>query len=45
MVILRRTAKSGVALTRKAAEGRVEYLLPDQDLEQWEYAVLVTNSG
>ena len=45
VVILRRPAKSDVALTRKAAEGQMELLLPDQDVELWEYAVLVTNSS
>src|ERR1039457_5853627 len=45
VVILRRAAKSGVALTRASAEGQMELLLPDQDVELWEYAVLVTNSG
>jgi hypothetical protein len=44
VVILRRAAKSDVALARKAAEGQMELLLPDQDVELWEYAVLVTNS-
>ena len=43
VVILRRAARSAVALTRKAAEGQMELLLPDQDVELWEYAVLVTN--
>ena len=45
VVILRRAAKSDVALTRKAVEGQMELLLPDEDVELWEYAVLVTNSG
>ena len=45
VVILRRAAKSDVALTRNFAEGQMELLLPDQDVELWEYAVLVTNSG
>jgi len=45
VVILRRPAKSYMALTRKATEGQMELLLPDQDVELWEYAVLVTNSG
>jgi hypothetical protein len=45
VVILRRPAKSDVALTRKAAEGQMELLLPEQDVEIWEYAVLVTNSA
>ena len=44
MVILRRAAKSNVALTRNSAEGQMELLLPDQDVELWEYAVLVSNS-
>jgi Transposase DDE domain group 1 len=45
VVILRRAAKSDVALTRNSAEGQMELLLPEQDVEVWEYAVLVTNSG
>lgn len=45
VVILRRAARSDVALTRKAAEGQMELLLPDRDVELWEYAVLVTDSG
>jgi hypothetical protein len=45
VVILRRAAKSGVAITRTSAEGQMELLLPDQNVELWEYAVLVTNSG
>jgi hypothetical protein len=45
VVILRRAAKSDVAITRNSAEGQMELLLPDQDVELWEYAVLVTNSG
>jgi hypothetical protein len=44
VVILRRAARAAVALTRKAIEGQMELLLPDQDVELWEYAVLVTNS-
>jgi hypothetical protein len=45
VVVLRRKAKSDVALSRNCAEGQMELLLPDQDVELWEYAVLVTNSG
>jgi hypothetical protein len=45
VVILRRAARSAVALTRNSAEGQMELLLPDQDVELWEYAVLVTNSS
>ena len=44
-MVLRRKAKSDVALSRNSAEGQMELLLPDQDVELWEYAVLVTNSG
>ena len=45
VVILRRAARSDVALTHKVVEGQLELLLPEQDVEVWEYAVLVTNSG
>jgi hypothetical protein len=45
VVILRRAAKSNVALSRKTAENQIELLLPGQDVDVWEYAVLVTNSG
>jgi hypothetical protein len=36
VVILRRASRSAVALTRKAAEGQMELLLPDEDVELWE---------
>jgi hypothetical protein len=45
VVILRRAARPAVALTRNSAEDQMELLLPDQDVDVWEYAVLVTNSG
>ncbi len=45
VVILRRAAKPDPALTRKTADDRMELLLPGQDVELWEYAVLMTNSG
>jgi len=45
VVILRRAAKSDVALTMNSADGQMELLLPGQDVELWEYAVLVTNSS
>jgi hypothetical protein len=45
VVVLRRAAKSDVALTRKVVEGQLELLLADQDVEVWEYAVLVTSSS
>jgi len=44
VVILRRAARSAVAVTRNSTEGQMELLLPDQDVEVWDYAVLVTNS-
>jgi hypothetical protein len=45
VVVLRRKAKSDVALSRNSTEGQMELLLPDEDVELWEYAVLVTNSS
>jgi hypothetical protein len=45
VVILRRAAKSNLALSRKVPEGQIELLLPGEDTELWEYAVLVTNSS
>ena len=45
IVILRRLAKSDLALTRKTPEEQLELLLPDEDVQLWEYAVLVTNSS
>jgi hypothetical protein len=45
VVILRRAVKSDAAITRNSADGQMELLLPGQDVELWEYAVLVTNSG
>ena len=43
-MIPRWPAKPDVALTRSSAEGQMELLLSDQDVELWEYAVPVTNS-
>ena len=45
VVVLRRVAKSDVALRRKSSEGQMELLLPGEEVELWEYAVLVTNSS
>jgi hypothetical protein len=45
VVILRRAANSNLALSRKVPEGQIELLLPGEDTELWEYAVLVTNSS
>src|ERR1019366_4876390 len=43
--MLRRAARAAVGLTRQGAEGQEEGVVPDQDVELWEYAVLVTNSS
>ncbi len=45
VVILRRRAKSDLALSRKTKDEQIELLLPDEDVQLWEYAVLVTNSS
>ena len=45
VVILRRVAKPDLALTRKAKDEQLEILLPGEDVQMWEYAVLVTNSS
>jgi hypothetical protein len=45
VVILRRLAKSNLALSRKTKDEQIELLLPDEDVQLWEYAVLVTNSS
>jgi hypothetical protein len=45
VVILRRAAKSDLALTRKTKDEQIELLLPEQDVQLWEYAVLITNSS
>jgi len=46
VVILRRATQPqpDQALTRNNSEGQLELLLPGQDVQRWEYAVLVTNS-
>jgi hypothetical protein len=46
VVILRRATQPqpGQALSRKNSEGQLELLLPGQDVQLWEYSVLVTNS-
>jgi hypothetical protein len=54
VIVLRRAAKTDLALSRKLkrAQGslpqlgeQIELLMPDKDLQVWEYAVLVTNSS
>jgi hypothetical protein len=44
VVILRRAIQSDLALSRNNSEGQLELLLPGQDVQAWEYAVLVTSS-
>src|ERR1700689_2193165 len=44
VVILRRAIQPNLALSRNNSEGQLELLLPGQDVQLWEYAVLVTNS-
>jgi hypothetical protein len=44
VIILRRKAKTSLALSRKTKNEQIELLLPDEDVQLWEYAVLVTNS-
>ena len=44
VVILRRAIQADLALSRNNSEGQLELLLPEQDVQLWEYAVLVTNS-
>jgi hypothetical protein len=41
---LRRLTKSDLALRRKTKDEQIELLLPDEDVQLWEYTVLVTNS-
>jgi len=45
VAILRRAAKSDAALTRKAADGQMELLLPNEDVELWEYAAGDQSTG
>jgi hypothetical protein len=47
-VILRRAVKADLALSRKTKNEpgeQIELLMPDKDVQAWEYAVLVTNSA
>lgn len=43
VVILRRKARTQVALTRQTEEAQIELLLPSTDVDLWEYAVLVAD--
>jgi hypothetical protein len=47
VVVLRRAVKTDLALSRKTKNEpgeQIELLMPDKDVQAWEYAVLVTNS-
>ena len=47
VVILRRAVKTDLALSRNTSTQvgeQIELLMPDKDVQAWEYAVLVTNS-
>ena len=45
VVILRRAVKTDLALSRKTEDQQIELLMPDKDVQAWEYAVLVTSSA
>ncbi len=48
VIILRRAVKTDLTLSRKTKHAlgeQIELLMPDKDLQVWEYAVLVTNSA
>ncbi|UUZ66169.1 transposase (plasmid) [Polaromonas sp. P1-6] len=48
VVVLRRSVKADLALSRKNKNEpgeQIELLMPDKDVQAWEYAVLVTNSA
>ncbi|MDP3924502.1 MAG: transposase, partial [Hydrogenophaga sp.] len=53
VIVLRRALKADLALSRTAKSSgertqlgeQIELLMPDQDVQAWEYAVLVTNSA
>ena len=45
VIILRRAVKTDLALSKKTQDQQVEILMPDNDVQAWEYAVLVTSSA
>jgi Transposase DDE domain group 1 len=45
VVILRRAVKTDLALSKKTQDQQIELLMPDKDVQAWEYAVLVTSSA
>ena len=44
VIVLRRAIKADLALSKKTADQQTEILMPDNDVQVWEYAVLVTSS-
>jgi hypothetical protein len=49
VIVLRRKIRTDIALTKasgqdKVKDAQIEILMPNQDVQAWEYAVLVTNS-
>lgn len=48
VIVMRRAVKADLALSRRVGDEpgeQIELLMPDQDVQAWEYAVLVTNSS
>jgi Transposase DDE domain group 1 len=45
VVILRRAVKTDLALSKKTEDQQIELLMPDKDVQAWEYAVLVSSSA
>jgi hypothetical protein len=48
VVVLRRAVKTDLALSRKTKNEpgeQIELLMPDKDVQAWEFAVLVTSSN
>ena len=48
VIVMRRAVKADLALSRKVGDEpgeQIELLMPDKDVQAWEYAVLVTNSS
>jgi Transposase DDE domain group 1 len=45
VIILRRAVKTDLALSKKTEDQQIELLMPDKDVQAWEYAVLVTSSA
>ena len=45
VIVLRRAVKTDLALSKKTEDQQIELLMPDKDVQAWEYAVLVTSSA